>query len=731
MSTLSTRLRSPEHRLSAAALVFFAGLAFLVLHPLLFSNGVKVAGYDFFNYNWNFWWIRHALTTPGLNVYESDFAMFPYVTNYGYHALTLIWYPFWALIEPLVGTLTAVNVIIFVACTLNGWLFFVLLRRERVAPALALIGGATLQVSPILRYFYYNTHLNLMDWFWLPAQLLLWGQIVRAVEARRVRRAVLWAIVQGATLWGVLLTDLQFPIFTAFLLVPYVLFTLWGARRRLPLIGVGVVVAAVALPLAWFLGPLPYILRFSGTLAPGSVEDRPGIPPAGFLSMSATWWEWSSPSLGAFVTVVLALTLVAGFFLRRRARPIRWFWFALAIPPLLLALGPTLAIGETTIALPPFRLLYTLTNGMFKMPWRLAPIFIIAALIFAGKTWTPTFQHMGAGRIFALGGAFLLLFADVRLYESAPLQDTPVDYAFYHAIGDEPYDEVILEVPTGAATGDVILGDPRATQLQWYGIFHHKRMINGFISRAPLENYWYLLTDDPMLSWLGQRRPLEPETVEAQLRQRITDWRIGYIVVHRDLIGRDSPTVQEILGYFNSLGDLLCPYTVEGDAAVYRTSWHPDGCSPRTPPQTSPGVYTLDIGSPGDEGFIGWGWHYQEQVGGLTLRWAGAYPQTLVYLDLPPGAYAVDLAAQAYWQPRQLRLLVDGVPLGNSVTVAVDSLREYSFIIPADVIGAGKGVTLALDYDAVVVPADVAQSGDTRGLAVAVDWIRFTQQTEQ
>ena len=65
------------------------------------------------------------------------------------------------------------------------------------------------------------------------------------------------------------------------------------------------------------------------------------------------------------------------------------------------------------------------------------------------------------------------------------------------------------------------------------------------------------------------------------------------------------------------------------------------------------------------------------------------------------------------------------------VTVTDDGLHEYRFDIPADVIGGGKGVTLALDYDAVVVPAEVTQSEDTRKLAVAVDWIRFTQQMEQ
>lgn len=729
-SFLSSR-RTWHPSLYAAALFFYAGLTFLTLYPIIFGSGVQVAGYDFFNYNWNFWWIRHALTTPGLNVYASNYAMFPYTTNYGYHALTAVWYPLWALLEPLLGTLTAVNAIILLVATLNGFLVFVLLRRERVSAGLALIGGAALQVSPILRYFYFNTHLNLMDWFWLPAELLLWQALAQAIAARRTRRTVLLAAVQGATLWGILLTDLQFPIFTAMLLGPYVLYTLWRSPARLRLIAAGVLVAAVALPLAWFAGPLPHILTFSGTLAPGTVEDRPGIPLSGLFTMSQTWWEWSSPSLGAFVTVVVLASL--GFeLLRRRQRPQRgrWGWLLLALVPLLLALGPNLTLGEQTIPLPPFRLLYAQTNGMFKMPWRLAPIFIIAALIFVGQTWTPLFRRITAGRRFALVAVLLLLALDVRLFESAPLQPAPVDYAFYHTIGAEPYtDEVILEVPTGAATGDVILGDPRATQLQYYGITHGKRMVNGFISRAPLENYWYLLTDDPLLSWLGQRRYLEPEKVEPELRDHIFNWPIGYIVIHRDLIGRDSSTVQEILGYFNALNDLLCPYTVEGDAVVYRTRWHPDGCLPRIPPETAPGSYTLDIGAPGDEGFVGWGWHYAEDIAGLTLRWTGAYPQTQVYLDLPPGDYQIELAAQSYWEPRQLRLLVNDTPLGDPVTVTPDALHDYTFQLPADVLGSGQAVRLTLDYDAVVIPANVGQGADTRQLAVAVDWIRFTRLT--
>ena len=204
------------------------------------------------------------------------------------------------------------------------------------------------------------------------------------------------------------------------------------------------------------------------------------------------------------------------------------------------------------------------------------------------------------------------------------------------------------------------------------------------------------------------------------------------------MIGRNGPTTQEIIGYLNSLADLVCPMWVEHEAVVYRTAWHPDGCPPRTPPETAPGVYHIDIGTEGDERYIGWGWHWPEVVGGYTTwRWTGEYPQTQLYVDLPPGAYSVSLTAQAFYQPRTLKVLANGVLLSTVPTassgsvlsiqhsVLPDTLQTLTFSLPADVVGQGRHLRLTLDYDSVVVPKDVGQGSDGRKLAVAVDWVEF------
>ena len=290
----------------------------------------------------------------------------------------------------------------------------------------------------------------------------------------------------------------------------------------------------------------------------------------------------------------------------------------------------------------------------------------------------------------------------------------------------DPYDDyVVLEVPTGAGTGEVLLGDPEAITLQYYGTIHGKRMVNGFISRAPLEHFWYLHVDDPMLSWFGQRRMLEEQRVIQQLRERIVEWPIGYIVVHQDFIRRNNVSPLEITGFLNSLDDLLCAPVVEGDAVFYRTAWHPDGCTPRTPPESEPGVYRVDVGTPDDVRYLGWGWHAPETIAGITLRWAGDQPQARLYVDLPPGAYTVTVSMQAFEEPRRVTLVVNGRPLAGEVTVSEDSLRAYTFDLPAEVLAARAHTTVRIDYDSWLVPAEIGPSADPRRLSVAVDWIRF------
>lgn len=716
--------------------IFYALLAILGLYRPIFNMGTHLTGStvtDYFHFHWNYWWIRHALTTPGLNVYETSYVMAPFVSNLGYHTLSVFWYPVWALIEPFLGTVPAMTVVFVTAMTLAGCCFHMLLRREGVSRGLALVGGAMLLLSPLMFSAVFWTTTNIMGWFWLPVMLMTWGELARADQEpgeRWFQKPLFWMLLLGLAFWAMVLTDIQYPLFLAFLIVPYGLLTLWrapGWAARARLVLYALVAVGIGILLLWFIGPLPHILRFDRAgLAPTPVDRAVHIRfPWGFLRNLQI-------DEGVPIGAIFIPLLIISLFLSRRLRgrglwpgAMRWFWLALVPVPLILSPGASIMIGGTQITMP-YVILHALLGGMFRYPERFAPVFLIPGVLFAMLTLTPLLRRRApAFRLMLPALLMFLVIADSRMLESVVIQPQPRPYEFYNVLGREPYDYVIVEVPTGASSGEGIVGEQAYAAFQYYGIFHHKRMVNGHISRVNFAHFWGMRTDDPMLAWLGQRRFIEPERVEEQLRERIPSWPIGYIVIHRDFIWKNGPTLQEILGYFNSLSDLLCPMWIERDAVVYRTAWHPDGCPPRTPPEAESGVYRIDIGSSGDENFIGWGWHWQEEVSGLTLRWTGEYPQTEVYVDLPPGEYEVTLAAQAFWEMRTLRLLVNDIEIGAAQSVSVDSLNAYTYRLPAALVGDGSGLKLTLDYDQVVVPVEVGQSADERRLAVAVDWIEF------
>jgi hypothetical protein len=721
------------------AFICFLGIAALGMYWLLFNLPDHMPAdrvTDYYHFHWNFWWVRHVLTTPGLNIYETNFIFAPATSSLALHTLTLFWYPVWALFEPVGGTFVAMTLTSMIAFALNGYLFFVLLRREKVSYALALVGGAMLELSPIMFAAFRWTNMNLYGWFWIPVLILIWGLVSDGVEFRQRsfrRHALFWAFWMGVAIWGMVLTDVQYPLLICCILIPYGLLKLWQMpiwSLRLRLLGFGIFGAGLGLALLWFVGPLPYLINYDRTgLASTAVEHAVKVPfPLGFI------WHYK-PNLDTPIGAVAIPLVLVALWLSYRARKwsdihlpkMRWFWLALTPIPLILSAGGFIMIGDTQITMP-YVWLHNLFGGTFRYPQRFSPVFLIAAVLFAMMTISPILaRRKKLTRILIPTILLFIVIIDSWMLDPTVIQPTPKQYHFYEEMGKEPYDYVVLEVPTGGSSGEGAVGEDTASALEFYGTIHGKRMVNGHISRVNTYKYYYMRTDDAMMAWLGQRVFLDPEKVTEQLTERIQSWPIGYIVIHRDLIWRDGPTTQEILGYFNSLPNLVCPVWVEGDVVVYRTIWHPAGCPPRTPPETAPGQYTIDIGAPEDAPYIGWGWHWAEEiVPGLMARWTGEYPDTKLYIDLPPAAYQVKIAAQSFYRPRDLELLVNGVSVGE-VNISETSLSNYTFAVPVEVIGNGKNLIFTLFYDSTDTPTSVGAGDSDRRLAILIDQIQFTQ----
>src|SRR3954452_4066499 len=162
---------------------FYVLLAIVALYNPLFHLSTHLTGLpvtDFYHFHWNYWWIRHALTN-GLNVYLTNYVFAPAINNLAFHTLMPFFYPIWALLEPLVGTIAAMTAIFIFAMTASALAFYMLLRHEGVSIALALVGGAMLELTPLMFNGVYWTDINLMGWFWLPLLILTWGEMARAV----------------------------------------------------------------------------------------------------------------------------------------------------------------------------------------------------------------------------------------------------------------------------------------------------------------------------------------------------------------------------------------------------------------------------------------------------------------------------------------------------------------------------------------------------------------------
>ena len=277
-----------------------------------------------------------------------------------------------------------------------------------------------------------------------------------------------------------------------------------------------------------------------------------------------------------------------------------------------------------------------------------------------------------------------------------------------------------MEVPVSIGSGWTSTGNNFF--VQYNGIIHGKRMVNATLTRIP-NYYHYFFENETVMGWLGGFRLFKADTEET-LRRYVDELPIGYIIVNQDK-ARPGQT-EDILGRFNAM-DFLCPVTVEGAAVLYATASHPARCVSRTPPEIEPGLYQIDFGQPGDEFFVGLGFHRQEIIGGPAARWLGFgdLTEAQIYVELPPGQdYTLSLEATAFDHPRPL-FIYAGEKLLGEFEITDEGYGVYQAELPVEVLGANSQITLRLVYDDPVSAAELGLSGDERPIAIALNWLRF------
>ncbi|MFC1961256.1 hypothetical protein ACFLYO_11185 [Chloroflexota bacterium] len=313
------------------AFVLYTLVAIVGLWALVSRLGSAVpyaVSTDYYQFHWNYWWMRSALMSS-LDFARSDYVLFPHMNDLVLHTLTPIWLPLYMIVEPLFGRHAALNLMVLLSFPLTGVTMAVWLRRvlgnfdRRTAWGVAVLGGLLYAFSPYMLDHAANSHLNLTALWWFPLALLLWdeiafprgpvakpgqvanpGQVGESIgESGRVSKPgqvgkpvptghLISAVLMGLALWGMALSDLQYAVWLPFLLGPYVLWTLWATRRDrawLPLVLWGAVAVVIGLALV-YVWPLAALGQVEGSSNPYE------FPPAGLHTV-----RWYALPLSALV----------------------------------------------------------------------------------------------------------------------------------------------------------------------------------------------------------------------------------------------------------------------------------------------------------------------------------------------------------------------------------------------------------------------------------------------
>jgi hypothetical protein len=264
---------------------------------------------------------------------------------------------------------------------------------------------------------------------------------------------------------------------------------------------------------------------------------------------------------------------------------------------------------------------------------------IFALIVFSMLSLRSSYPRLGRrGRIVGLLGVVVMLSVENRWYEPFPIFTMP-DYQIYHTIGADPQEYLVLEVPVGAHN-TVTEEFGHGSELEYYAAIHHKRLINGQVSRAPAgttHDYrqWRLITA------LAEERPVpDLNTAQNEFQQLSRDWDIRYVIIHRDLVTPDR--ANWAIGFFNTRPD-WCLVDEEGPVLAYhRLDGHACSSAALIDP---PADGVINLGDGNDDRYLGLGWYLSENVGGPQARWTGAQPTSELRAHLRPGAYRVTLQA--------------------------------------------------------------------------------------
>jgi hypothetical protein len=509
---------------------------------------------DVFGFMWNNWWTYHALTQLHAKPYLTEYIFYPFRLDLRLHTFGLLYGLLSLPWMPVLGPVGVLNAQIFFTIALNGYCSFLLTRTLTGNAGIAFLSGLLVASVPAIDF-----HLDVGR----PSCAALWPAICVLYFTHRLLDNPVPRLTAAlaASVVATLMADQQIALFCAFWTAIVAANAVHERRRSLldrRILGCFAAVLLIASPWAYLLYYRP-LTRDLGYTVPGEIEA---------YNYSVTGRDLADPVVlwHAYGIILPAGVIVGLLFLRRRLWP--WVFGSLAF--VVLTMGP--AIHGTHIPLP-FMLIRRLPGlSQFRTPFRFqipaalgmatATGMVLAqfAEVIRARTWRWLFAAVALSTIGDLMAHRLVDGFSIQTMRQEP---------FYAQITGDPRDCLVLEIPLGIRTGTDRVGD--AEELSFYQPLHQKRLINGFAARVPLAALDYY-RQSPALMFLANETPPLGD-VQADLKRRLKELRVGYVVVHPDMIGADRlPQLLELLGTASDLTRL--EHT--GTLIVFRRDWQED-----------------------------------------------------------------------------------------------------------------------------------------------------------
>lgn len=511
-------------------LILYTSLFILLTFPLItyFNTHVLSDSLDALQNIWNFWWFKQAVTSPDLNLWETNYLFHPYGNPYGNslynHALMPLMGFFALVLSPVFELEQSYNFLMIASFGLSGLSLFWLAYYWFKAYIPALLAGFWFAFSSF-HFAHASSHIEMASLQWLTLYVLA---LTVFFNRPTVSKAFMAAILLRIVLWNTPYHFLYCVLITG-ILGSFFAYKRWR-EGSLSLILKPVIVFGISVLLLTF-GQISSMLQ-QNTIDPmvnTRLAEDYSLELLGYLIPAETWrfnyvtqnfWdqipggpEEASTYLG-WVVIILMITGLVGKTATRF--PTKWHFFVLFLVFTILAMGSLpqwwgirhyvmLPVGNRFLTLP-YDWLESLLPflKMSELPLRMVAVPNLVAPLLAG---------LGAKRLLEKKRYVILsMLCVISIIETLPAHWKLID------ISKPNYVHVLATSPDG----NVFDTTKKAAYSMYYQTVHGKPIANGYLARTSMrtellqkqlqtalesEDYWqlcqtyairYLITDKPL-----------------------------------------------------------------------------------------------------------------------------------------------------------------------------------------------------------------------------------------